>query len=572
MSEAEMERVNKEIRLRLSFQEQEMEVRTKELELQALEIELRAISEIQTLQSKRPRADIASGDREQDYTQLVAFVQKAEDKFPSSQRDKWLGLIREKYKEIESALQWGLENNDKNTLELAGMLTTYWFFTDCYVEGLEWLEKVIKSAEKQAPSSALATAYFGAGLLYRAKGNLGKAHEYLSKSVELLAQEIPQNDDMTRLEVIVRRNAFALAFLALTERDKPENKNAIEHIQQSLQLFSRNRQYSWGTWGEALARSYLGMVTLRIARDTAKSKRDLQKAKYIVEASVEDLKASLTTFRHLRDHWGIGQAIIYLGVAAYQLALYEENAVTSPASLDHKEQAREYFKAYLNYLVSLPPSIEGSEEVVRTIDNKRGLARCLCGLAALASKQGKPEVALKLLGAAEARRKELHAELVVNDILGYMETFNSAYSQARRNPYRSLDARDAYEIGEHMTVREAIEFAVRYALPVKRISLSVPGTLRTQTSCVFCGGIVRGIERRQEYWSKDVTYEAYLPSEQCEDCGIEGADLDAYIDFLSRVLNDIEHSRGDPSEINMLQAELIVAKRHHENLGMPVSK
>jgi hypothetical protein len=173
---------------------------------------------------------------------------------------------------------------------------------------------------------------------------------------------------------------------------------------------------------------------------------------------------------------------------------------------------------------------------------------------------------LKLLGAAEKIRTDLGALLVLNDIMGYMETFKVAYTHARQQ----VNARDAYLLGETMTTMEAINYALRFALPVVFIRLVSGHSEAEGTACEICGTSTLWSTTYQQYWTTSLTFASELPTYVCYGCGAESADLVAYLEFLSKVREAIVPGE-DPSAAKELDAHIAVARRHQQviEVSMP---
>lgn len=567
MPATEADRIEHEIRLMKDLHQGQFTAGKQMLDVQALEIELKANLSLQAIMAGTAESETVSASGRKNYGHVIELVRDAESGFPSSARDNWLNRVGKIYCEVELALSWALaQDSPELSLELAGLLTAYWFFTDKYVEGLEWLEKALVKAGESMQGTEVALARFGAGLLYRAKGNIHRAWALLNRSVDLFAQEVEHVREPKEREFVLKHYAFALAFLALTERDRAEHPSALQHVDESFRLFSEHSDTSWGRWGAALSCTYRGILRLAAGRAALKNADPLPEVRAALDEAVKSLEAGRAQFGDLKDLWGIAQARIYSGVAEYQRALWAEKAHSSERE-KFEEKARGHFKAYLEFLSALPESSDGKGAVIRTIDNKRGLARCLCGLALIANKQKKPDVALRLLGAAEALRKELHGELVVNDITDYMDTFQTAYADARRHPNLPADARSYFLFGERMSVTEAIEYALRYTLPIHEIHVEPLVALPETTECDFCGGSIVQTTTRQEFWTKSKMFQAALASYRCEQCGVESIRLEGYIDFMAKVLAVLE-KEGEKTDTKTLRAELARARLHQETLGV----
>ncbi|MEA2576356.1 MAG: hypothetical protein QOH93_3654, partial [Chloroflexia bacterium] len=189
----------------------------------------------------------------------VKLVAEAEDNFPSSDREAWLGRLDLEIDNIRAVLGWALEHRKiKEALSMAGSLSVYWFFRNNYSEGILWLKRVLGHAGASRHTRAYALALFGAGLLHRAKEDSEEARAFLERSVKLSRKEVAYSKDAQALRRAKWYLAFALTFLGLAERGLKDTGKSYAHVEESLSLF---RELKF-TWGEALTCTYLGNIKL----------------------------------------------------------------------------------------------------------------------------------------------------------------------------------------------------------------------------------------------------------------------------------------------------------------------
>ena len=252
--------------------------------------------------------------------------------------------------------------DDEGVLRLAGALWRFWYLHDYFSEGRRWLEAAL--ARHAAPASAAGRArtrfaaargkaLHGAGTLAYVQGEYAAAH---LRYQEALAVRRQLRDPWGSSET--------LSNLGLLVYGQGDYDQAQQYYEEALAL----RQELNDQWGVGHVSSYLGMVVHR--------RGDYPRARALLEQS-------LALFRGM----GRGNAIAGVLTSLGEVRLYWG---------DVAERGRRTPRAWRS---------------ARRSGQKRCIAVCLAGLAAVADAQGDPVRAARLFGSAEALREAIGAQL-----------------------------------------------------------------------------------------------------------------------------------------------------------------
>jgi tetratricopeptide (TPR) repeat protein len=521
------------------------------------------------------------------------LAQEAEVAFSTNNRNAWLVKLdtkllgtsdnggNESKDDLWSLLDWILASSELAEQEVStkqridrvlatlGRLSVYWYFR---IEKLDKDETTIGRALKyldralERPNQekwARGIALFGAGLLYRATGDLYTADKRLDEGENLLREGLGKLDPSKNNEIRSRIQlylAFTLTFRGLIVRDRPDNSAAAKYIDEALGMFRGDLR---SRWGEALALTYRGTIALsQIIRKIKESeeKRKLHKGGTNLitrlERAITDLEESERLFQEIGDPWGYNQVLIYLAISRYQIDRCNEAvdaANDDKAKRRYYEEARRLFVRFLERYRGGNPSTY----------NLRGIARSLCGLAAVAQKQGHPIRAMHLLGAAKAVRMDyLHSDRIHRDISEYLETARRA-SDVIGDKATALDALNAGSMMVHVipletSIDKVIAYAIRPNLEIVHIDVYAHHS-GSQELCEYCGGPAEETSRPHESWGNQIIVRTEkLAGYRCKDCGSEWLDSSAVAEFLKKALGIIEPT-NDASTARVLRRELLVA-------------
>jgi predicted ATPase/DNA-binding SARP family transcriptional activator len=241
-------------------------------------------------------------------------------------------------------------------LALAADLTWYWHFRGHWREGRAALAEALAHAP-QAPALLRGRALAGAGMLACAQEDFVFAEPCLDKSLTLLPSTHPFD------------RAHALGFRAVAGIYQRQIIYLGPLLDESLALF----RACGSTWGVALTELRIAIVAT-IARDWPRATHFSQ--------------SCLSTFRTLGNDWGISMALANLG----EIYLGQDQAEVAAGF----------------YLDSLAP--------LERIGSAWYLALNCQGLAGALAASGRPEVAGRLIGAAQASMHQRKSALPPLDL------------------------------------------------------------------------------------------------------------------------------------------------------------
>jgi predicted ATPase/DNA-binding CsgD family transcriptional regulator len=269
---------------------------------------------------------------------------------------------------LRAALTWHLGRNDAVGLQrLAGALWEFWYMRGHYVEGRQWLETAL-ALGWGSDARALAACYTGAGALAGLLGDLRASAENLEAGVRLYREV----GDRRRL---------------------------------------------------GIALSTYGNVVLWMG--------DLSQATELFEAELEE-------YRAIGDDIGVGVAFINLGRAAtirgdYDLAetfLEQARAMLAAGGTGWDLALALFNRGRLEHargrtVDALSHYRDALARFAKLADRATS-ARCFEGVAGVAAACGRPELAARLLGAAEALRERLGRPVDAEDRPAYQEAVAAA--------------------------------------------------------------------------------------------------------------------------------------------------
>lgn len=100
-------------------------------------------------------------------------------------------------------------------------------------------------------------------------------------------------------------------------------------------------------------------------------------------------------------------------------------------------------------------------------------------------------------------------------------------------------------------------------LPIETVSINARHS-ETGCACMLCGGQTENIFGSEECWGKHNIIEApQVPFYKCGQCGLETAELNAVVEFLSLALKKMLEV-GDRSTASALRQELKAGLKHQK--------
>ena len=298
----------------------------------------------------------------------LALAEAAEPALRGPERGSWLARLEREHDNLRTALRWAEDDgNAEIGLRIAGALWRFWQARDHLSEGRDWLEGLLGRATS-TPRSVRAKALNGAGNLADYQGDLARAQALHEEALAL------------RRELGDRRGiAGSLGNLGVVARNRGELTRARVLYEESVALMRELGD----RWGNIDMLINLGLV--------AYEQGDFAYAQSLHEEA-------LALQRELGDTWGIAISLLNLGAVARD----QGDTV----------RARALLRESLSYYQS-----EG---------DRQGISLCLEALAAMIVRDGQPEHAARLLGAAATLREVAGTPLQPIDHADYDRTVTAA--------------------------------------------------------------------------------------------------------------------------------------------------
>jgi len=332
-----------------------------------------------------------SGDenelRDRHAAYFLTVAEQAARELTGPNQAAWLARLESDHDNLRAGLRHSLDSGSAETaLRLAATLWAFWVARGYLSEGRRWLTAAL-ATEDPVPTATRANALNGAGVLADYQGDYAQAEALHRESLGLCESEGDEQGV-----------ASALCGIAHVARNRGDYKTAQSTFEQALEIFQRigDRQ------GVARTLDRLGLAAW-FAGDT-------ERLRTLVEQS-------LSAFRELEDAEGVGLASLHLGLVhlsegdpARARPLLEQGLDICRELGDRRTIAKavcflgdaacasgDYPSAPSFYSESLSLSVELGDRWV-SIFSIDGLARTALGT-------GQPEVAARLLGAADAMRE-----------------------------------------------------------------------------------------------------------------------------------------------------------------------
>lgn len=385
----------------------------------------------------------------------LALAEEASPAFTFDGDAAALAGVEVEHDNLRSALRWCLETGDAvRALRISAALAPFWLVRGHLSEGRAWLDRVLAMDPAAAPPGPRARALWGAGTLAHYQNAYGRAAEHFRESLRL-AQAIGDRG----------AEAEALSGLAATVGRHQDQDAARDMYAEALEIagelgdagmiVSLQRGLGAVRWyqgdlagarpllreslerAEALGRAYDAAGARHTLGWMALSDGDPQQARALLETCA-------TAYGALQDRWGVARCrlgIGYAAIAAGDLAA-----------------ARGAFAECLR--------------IVGELGHKLIICACVGGLAIAAARDGRPERAATLFGAATALRATLDAS--------HSALVQQAQDEELARVGETLGGpafRRAFEAGTVLSLDEARTLAEREAAEGENDALSAGLTL-----------------------------------------------------------------------------------------------
>jgi non-specific serine/threonine protein kinase len=318
---------------------------------------------------------------------FLGLAERAEPELGGEQLDSRLEQLEQEHDNLRTALRWSLEKGDEEMgLRLVKSLWWFWYLHGHYIEGGEWLKKVLDESSRE-PSLYRARAMIGAGVLAFLQCEYPAAEQLLSDAL-IMSKQVEDRESI----------AMALQVLGSVERELGDYKQAVALHRESLEL-SRELKDKRG-----LARSlnYIGFASWLNS--------DLEEATHCCNQS-------LPLFRELGDKEGVVWSLLNQAAVAHYGGGHEralplgEESLRLSKEMEYKEGVAWSLNILGNALYGLRrheravAMLQESLHLHHELGDRWRMASILEGLGGLACDLAKPGRALLFFAAAEALRE-----------------------------------------------------------------------------------------------------------------------------------------------------------------------
>ncbi|HUQ31836.1 MAG TPA: tetratricopeptide repeat protein [Pyrinomonadaceae bacterium] len=318
---------------------------------------------------------------------FLGLAERAEPELGGEQLDFRLEQLEQEHDNLRAALRWSLENGEEEMgLRLVKSLWWFWYLHGHYIEGGEWLKRVLDESSSE-PSLYRARAMIGAGVLAFLQCEYTAAEQLLSDAL-LMSKQVEDRESI----------AMALQVLGSVERELGDYEQAVALHRESLEL-SRELKDKRG-----LARSlnYIGFASWLNS--------DLEEATRCYEQS-------LPLFRELGDKEGVVWSLLNRAAVAHYSGEHEralplgQESLRLSKEMEYKEGVAWSLNILGNALYGLGRHVRAvamlqeSLHLHHELGDRWRMASILEGLGGLACDLSQPARGLLFFAAAEALRE-----------------------------------------------------------------------------------------------------------------------------------------------------------------------
>ena len=367
----------------------------------------------------------------------LVLAEEGAAEMPAAEREAWLGRCDAEHDNFRVAVDYLIAaGNAEWGLRLGSALFWFWEPREHLTEGRRSLTALLEIPEANPVSGHRAKAYYAAGVLADAQLDFDAGVELMNRSLEM-QRELGDKQGEATVE----------SALAIISNKAGRHAQARAHIEQALMLWKElgSGRFVLGLSNLAniakkqgdytIARTAYestleafrsagdarGMaVALNGLGDVAAAEGDVAEAQHLYEDS-------LKKFQQIGDLWGVAGVFRDLG----DLACRDENHA----------RAAEFYQQALT--------------IFHKLGHKRGMAVVLEHLSICATVNSRPEVALKLAGAAAVIREDLGISMTPAEHEELDRTIQMACEKLPK-PEQSR----AWEEGRTMTAGELLEMVL----------------------------------------------------------------------------------------------------------------
>jgi predicted ATPase/class 3 adenylate cyclase len=373
------------------------------------------------------------------------FSQKAEQmgaQIYGSDAVLWLERIDEEHDNLRAALTWTLRDPEDlpAATQICMGLFWFWYRYGHFHEGREWCERTEAAARATGIPGLHALTLAVAGMMAMWEGDLNVAAQRMKEGLGLM-KEVKDEPGLAIIQM-----SYGIVLL-----NQGQDKESYPHLVGATELFDQTGD----DWYKATALVHLANVALGLG-DFEQAHARLDQAMPMVNA--------------IGDAWQVAFALNNYGEIAraqgdYATAgdyyrqteeLYHQaDALGDQARLVHTTA---YLALHKGEYEDARGLFDESLTHFRELGNKRGIAECLAGLAAVGADQGQDEWAVPLLGAAQALLTSFGAAWWPADRMEVDRIRSSLGESLGEEKFEEL-----WGQGKRMSMEQAIEYSAMRA-------------------------------------------------------------------------------------------------------------
>lgn len=369
------------------------------------------------------------------FAQTVAEIDR---EFYDSNATYWLERVDEEHDNIRAVLTWGIDNPEGLPQAIQMTITMFWFWYRYghFHEGRAWAERLLSRTEGMEDSPLRTIILSVAGMMAMWQGDLSIANERMIEAARIMAT---QDDEGIKA---VMEMSYGVVLL-----NQGRDTEAYHHLVEAIELMD----HAGMRWFKATTLVHLANVALGIGKPD-EAKKWLDEATPIVESIGEAWQVAFALNNY-------GEILRTQGEYAKAEDYYKQTEAFYQKADARGDQARLIHT--LGYIALHKGDLEEAGRLFRTslkdfqdLGNKRGMAECLAGLAAVAAQEGDREWSVPLLSAADALLGEMGAAWWPADrveVRGNRATLEAALDAAR------FDA--LWAEGQTMPLHQAMAYA-----------------------------------------------------------------------------------------------------------------
>jgi tetratricopeptide (TPR) repeat protein len=420
--------------------------------------------------------------REAHAAYYLALAEETEPQMRSTAPQAWQERFEREHDNLRAALTWWLELAEQaseskaaeRALRLCGVLSDFWFHQFYWSEGLAFLKRALALRAGVAAAVQVKLNLGAAGIMV----NLGELELGEKLLQEALARARQDGDMHSTAHALLDLGAVAMgrdqlavarAFYEEAAALLQQSEHALDrysyflHLCQVL-LYQGEYERARGLLEESLAyyralgtQPEVGQALMHLGNNLFFSLHDPARGIALVEQS-------LTTLREAGDTWGAAIALLFLSVMRrYQRRFVEAHRLLEEGQANTQWGPHDVFqlqaeRARLLWqqgkLVEAQALYQETWALLPKRVQRVYIAEYLEGLAALQSAQGRPQVAARLWGAAEALREAVGSPMFPVDRAEYAPAIAAARTTLGEAAFAA-----AWAEGRQLTPQQALATA-----------------------------------------------------------------------------------------------------------------